>query len=70
VQLGAAISGFELCIGREMQVALVGHSHRPGISWSPVAGRRVPVVDVGSWTYGRAEFAVVCPDGIGIGRLD
>jgi hypothetical protein len=70
VQLGAAISGFELCVSQEMQVVLVGHSHRPGISWSPVAGRRVPVVDVGSWTYGRAEFAVVCPDGIGIGRLD
>lgn len=69
-QLGAAISGFELCVGSEVQVVLLGHSHRPGISWSPVAGRRVPVVDVGSWTYGRAEFAVVCPDGIGIGRLD
>lgn len=68
--LGAAISGFELCIQKEVQVVLVGHSHRPGISWSPIAGRRVPIVDVGSWTYGRAEFAVVCPDGIGIAALD
>ena len=68
-QLGAAIAGFELCASREIQVALVGHSHRPGISWSPVAGRRVPVIDVGSWTYGRAEFAVVCSDGIGLARL-
>jgi UDP-2,3-diacylglucosamine pyrophosphatase LpxH len=69
-QLGAAISGFELCVKQEVEVVLLGHSHRPGISWSPVAGRRVPVVDVGSWTYGRTEFAVVCPDGIGIARLD
>jgi len=68
-QLGAAISGFELCVQHEVQVVIIGHSHRPGISWSPVAGRRVPIVDVGSWTYGRAEFAIVCPDGIGIARL-
>lgn len=69
-ELGAAISGLERCVGKSAQVVLIGHSHRPGISWSPVAGRRVPIVDVGSWTYGRAEFAVVCPDGIGIARLD
>lgn len=68
-ELGAALSGLELLINQEVQVVLVGHSHRPGISWSPVAGRRVPVVDVGSWTYGRSEFALVCPDGIGIARL-
>jgi hypothetical protein len=68
--LGAAIAGFELCVQGEVQVVLLGHSHRPGISWSPVAGRRVPVVDIGSWTYGRAEFGVVCPDGIGIAALD
>jgi hypothetical protein len=68
-QLGAALSGYELCVQTQVQVAFVGHSHRPGISWSPIAGRRVPVVDVGSWTYGRSEFAVVCPDGIGIASL-
>jgi hypothetical protein len=68
-QLGAALSGFELCVQGEVQVAFVGHSHRPGISWSPIAGRRVPVIDVGSWTYGRSEFAVVCPDGIGLASL-
>jgi hypothetical protein len=50
-------------------VAFVGHSHRPGISWCPVASRRVPLIDVGSWTYGRAEFAVVCADGVGLARL-
>jgi UDP-2,3-diacylglucosamine pyrophosphatase LpxH len=69
VPLGAAVSGFELCASRELQVVFVGHSHRPGIAWCPVAGRRVPVVDVGSWTYGRTEFAVVCPDGVGLARL-
>lgn len=69
VNLGGAVRGFELCVRQEVQVVLVGHSHRPGISWSPVAQRRVPVVDVGSWTYGRSEFAVVCPDGIGLARL-
>ena len=69
IQLGSALSGLELCIDQRVQVVLVGHSHRPGVAWSPIAGRRVPVVDVGSWTYGRSEFAVVCPDGIGIARL-
>jgi UDP-2,3-diacylglucosamine pyrophosphatase LpxH len=69
-QLGAAISGFELCTKQPVQVVIVGHTHRPGISWSPVAGRRVPIVDAGSWTYGRAEFAVVCADGIGVAALD
>lgn len=69
-QLGAAISGFELCVQQQVQIVFLGHSHRPGISWSPVAGRRVPIVDVGSWTYGRTEFAVVCPDGAGIAQLD
>jgi hypothetical protein len=70
VQLGEAIAGIERCMGREMQAVFVAHTHRPGISWSPVATRRVPLIDVGSWTYGRAEFAVVCPDGVGLARLD
>jgi UDP-2,3-diacylglucosamine pyrophosphatase LpxH len=69
IELGAALSGLELCIDRELQLAFVGHSHRPGVSWSPIAGRRVPVIDVGSWTYGRSEFAVVCPDGAGVAQL-
>ena len=52
-------------------IAFVGHSHRPGIS----CGKRddsttIPVVDVGSWTYGRAEFAIMADDGIGLARLD
>jgi UDP-2,3-diacylglucosamine pyrophosphatase LpxH len=69
-QLGQSIRGYELCVDRKVQALLIGHSHRPGISWSPVTQtRRVPVIDVGSWTYGRAEFAVVCSDGIGLAAL-
>jgi hypothetical protein len=69
VEYGAALRGIELCLRQRVQVAFVGHSHRPGISWCPVAARRVPLIDVGSWTYGRAEFAVVCGDGVGLARL-
>jgi predicted phosphodiesterase len=69
-QLGQAIRGYEMCVDTLCQVLLIGHSHRPGISWSPVtATRRVPVIDVGSWTYGRAEFGVVCTDGVGLAAL-
>jgi hypothetical protein len=69
-QLGQCIRGYELCVDRRVEVLLIGHSHRPGISWCPVSQtRRVPVIDVGSWTYGRAEFAVVCTDGVGLAAL-
>jgi hypothetical protein len=40
------------------RIVFVGHSHRPGISWIEVNEQVVPVVDVGSWTYGRSQFAV------------
>jgi len=70
VDIGGAVAGLELCLGVKFQLALVGHSHRPGISWCPVSGsRRLPLVDVGSWTYGRAEFAVVCAEGLGLAKL-
>ena len=53
-----------------IDVAFLGHSHRPGISWCRIEqNRRIPLIDVGSWTYGRSEFAVVCADGIGLARL-
>lgn len=53
-----------------IDVAFVGHSHRPALSWCRVEQkRRIPLVDVGSWTYGRSEFAVICTDGIGLARL-
>ena len=67
--LGTVIRGFEKGLNRELSVAFIGHSHRPGISWAPVAQRRVALIDVGSWTYGRAEFAIVAEDGIGLARL-
>jgi len=53
-----------------IDVAFVGHTHRPGISWCLIEqNRRIPLIDVGSWTYGRSEFALVCTDGIGLARL-
>lgn len=67
--LGNVIRGFEKGLNRELALAFIGHSHRPGISWAPVAQRRVPLIDVGSWTYGRAEFAIVAEDGVGLVRL-
>jgi len=67
--LGNVIRGFEKGLGQQVQVAFIGHSHRPGISWAPVATRRVALIDVGSWTYGRTEFAIVATDGIGLAHL-
>jgi hypothetical protein len=78
-KLAQAIRGFEFCLNArgsgappvQVELALVGHSHRPGISWGPItADRDIPIIDVGSWTYGRAEFAVVCADGVGLAALD
>jgi hypothetical protein len=48
-----------LSVAQAMRLVLVGHTHRPGISWFGLDGRIVPVIDVGSWTYGRSQFAVV-----------
>lgn len=67
--LGNVIRGFEKGLGQQVQVAFIGHSHRPGISWTQVATRRVALIDVGSWTYGRTEFAIVASDAIGLARL-
>jgi hypothetical protein len=78
IALAQTVRGFEFCLSEhhpgaqpvEVEVALIGHSHRPGISWGPItADRDIPFIDVGSWTYGRAEFAVVCPDGVGLASL-
>jgi len=78
VKLAQTVRGFEFCLSErnpgvppvEVEIALIGHSHRPGISWGSItADRAIPLVDVGSWTYGRAEFAVVCPDGVGLASL-
>lgn len=64
------IRGFEKGLGAQVKVAFFGHTHRPGISWAPVTQQRaVPIVDVGSWTYGRAELALVASDGVGLCRL-
>jgi hypothetical protein len=69
-QLGEPLLDWERSVLQPLDLAIVGHSHRPGISWCQVdVGRRIPLVDVGSWTYGRTNFAVVTPDGVGIAAL-
>jgi hypothetical protein len=70
VELGTVIRGCEKGLQHAVRIVFVGHSHRPGISWAPVTQLRdVPLIDVGSWTYGRTEFAVVATDGIGLAHL-
>jgi hypothetical protein len=69
-QLGEPLLDWENTLGKELKLAIIGHSHRPGIGWAEVAiDQRIPVVDVGSWTYGRTNFAVVCSDGVGVATL-
>lgn len=56
--------------GQHFALAIVGHTHRPGISWSPVGpNHAIPLIDAGSWTYGRAELALVCRDGVGLAQF-
>jgi len=69
-QLGEPLLDWERTIEQRLELAIVGHSHRPGIGSCEVDfGRRIPLVDVGSWTYGRSNFAVVCADGVGVASL-
>lgn len=69
-QLGVPLLDMQNRFGQLLDLAIVGHTHRPGISFTQTnAGHRIPLVDVGSWTYGRATFAVVCEEGVGIGVL-
>ena len=70
MQLGVPLLGWAKAAQRDVQLAIVGHSHRPGISWTEVAaGQLIPLVDVGSWTYGRSTFGVLGSDGIGIAEF-
>jgi hypothetical protein len=46
-------------ITNAIRLVLVGHSHRPGLSWFELAGRVVPVLDVGSFCHGQSQFALV-----------
>jgi hypothetical protein len=69
-QLGQPLLCWEQDVGQQVTLAILGHSHRPGIGWTQIGfNRRVPLVDVGSWTYGRTNFAVVGTDGIGVAEL-
>ena len=40
------------------RLVFVGHSHRAGVSAIMLGGRFVPVVDSGSWAWGRTQFGV------------
>jgi hypothetical protein len=44
----------------DLRLVIVGHSHIPGISaiHVPVPGRLVPLIDVGSWVWGRSQLAI------------
>jgi hypothetical protein len=65
-----AARGLEYFTEEPIEIVFVGHSHRPGIaSASITAERRVTLVDVGSWTYGRAEIGIVTPDGVGLAAM-
>lgn len=69
-QLGEPLLDWERTTGSTLAIGILGHSHRPGIGWVEVDfERRIPLVDVGSWTYGRTNFAIVCPDGVGIAEI-
>ena len=69
-QLGVPLLAWEQSVRQDLRVGIVGHSHRPGISWTEVAdGQSIPLVDAGSWTYGRTSFAVVGSDGVGVAEL-
>jgi hypothetical protein len=65
-----AARGIEYVTDMPIQVAFIGHSHRPGISSAWItAERQVALVDAGSWTYGRAEIAIVTRDGVGLAEI-
>jgi hypothetical protein len=69
-ELVRAARGLEYLTNTPLEVAIIGHSHRPGIASAWVtAERQIALVDVGSWTYGRAEIAIVTPDGVGLAAL-
>lgn len=40
------------------RLAVVGHSHCPGISWLDVKGRRIPLVDAGSWIQDKRQVMI------------
>jgi len=65
-----AARGLEYVTDEPVEVVFIGHSHRPGISWAWItAQRQTALVDAGSWTYGRAEIAIVTPNGIGLAEI-
>ena len=43
---------------QNLRLAIVGHSHCPGISWIEVRGKRIPLVDAGSWIQGKRQIMI------------
>jgi hypothetical protein len=54
-----ALSASVPSIAAPVRLIIVGHTHRPGVAWiTGPDGRPIPVVDVGSWAWGRSQFAI------------
>ena len=51
------------------RLVIVGHTHRPGVGWFARGDQLVPVVDVGSWTYGRSQFAICVEGSVSVWQL-
>jgi Calcineurin-like phosphoesterase len=52
-----------------LRLAFVGHSHRAGISAVQLGERFVPVIDCGSWAWGRSQFAVAVEGEVSLWQL-
>lgn len=52
----------------DLELLLVGHSHKACISWAPhpTTGSPVVVVDAGSWVYGQAQILFAAGNTLGV----
>ncbi|HEU4534248.1 MAG TPA: hypothetical protein VFS00_09020 [Polyangiaceae bacterium] len=52
----------------ELELLLVGHSHKPCVAWAPHpdSGRPVVIVDAGSWVYGAAQLLFGAGDRVSV----
>jgi UDP-2,3-diacylglucosamine pyrophosphatase LpxH len=56
-------------VAASARLVITGHTHRPGVGWFAAQDRVVPVVDVGSWTYGRSQFAIAVEGSVSLWQL-
>jgi UDP-2,3-diacylglucosamine pyrophosphatase LpxH len=49
--------------GRRAELIIVGHSHRPGATWTSEGAL---LVDAGSWVYGQCNLMIAAGDGVGV----